>query len=168
VVLLDGAADRAAELVALERVLGGREEVAGVQIAVAQKLEQISVNLVGSGFAHHVDHAAHGIPVLRAHIGALHAEFLDRVGVGKGQISINVGVVVGDAIHLIIDAFGKRSARLGVLLARIGSALAVGAAVVRGGIGNPRREEYQLLYLPPIERQFGYLSLVDDWLTVAD
>ncbi len=44
-----GSADGAAELVALERVAGRREEIARVQIAVAQELERVAMEGIGAG-----------------------------------------------------------------------------------------------------------------------
>src|SRR5262249_29987804 len=49
-VLPDGATDRAAELITLERLAVGHEEVARVELLVAQKLEEISVEGIGAAF----------------------------------------------------------------------------------------------------------------------
>ena len=44
-VLLDGAANRAAELVTLERLAICHEEIAGVELLIAKELEQVAVEL---------------------------------------------------------------------------------------------------------------------------
>ncbi len=56
-VLLERAAQRAAELVPAERRRNGRlvEEIARIESAVAQKFEQRSVQRIGSGLRHHAD-----------------------------------------------------------------------------------------------------------------
>ena len=81
-------------------------------------------------------------------------------GFGKRQVGVDVGVVVVDAVHLIVDAFGDGSVGLGVLLARVGAALAVRAAIVLRGIRDARAEENELLHLAPVERQLHNLPLV--------
>ena len=53
-VLDDSAAEGAAELVALQRVVRGREEVAGVDIAIAQVIEEIAVKTVRTRLGNHV------------------------------------------------------------------------------------------------------------------
>ena len=57
-VLLHGTADGAAKLIPLERIASGREEVARVHIAVAEKLERVAMEAVGAGFGHPRDGAA--------------------------------------------------------------------------------------------------------------
>ena len=83
----DRPADSAAELVALQRVLFGREEVARVQGAVAQELERAAVQFVRARLGHHVDDAATRVSVLRAEVARLQAEFLEESGFGKGRLA---------------------------------------------------------------------------------
>ena len=120
------------------------------------------MNLIGAGLAHHVDHAAHGVAILGAHVRSLDAELRNGVRVGERQVRVHISVVVGHAIHLVVDAFRKCSAGFGVLLARVSTALAVGPAIVRCGVGDTGGEEDQLLHLAAIERQIDNLPLVDD------
>jgi len=54
----DPAAHRSAELAALQGVAHQRSFLAGVEIAIAQKLENIAVQGVASRLGHDVDHAA--------------------------------------------------------------------------------------------------------------
>ena len=160
-VFQDRAAHAAAELVAFDLILSGGEKVARVHIAIAQKLEYIAMNLIGAGLAHDIDHAAHRVAILGAHVRPLDAELLDGVRIGERQVRVHIGVVVGYAVHLVVDAFRKCSVGLGILFARIGAALAIGAAIVRCGIGNTGREKDQRLDLASIERQIDNLPLVD-------
>ena len=85
-ILLDGSADAAAKLVALQRILRGSEEVARVQVAIAHKLEPIAVNQVRPGFCDDIHHPADRVAVLRAQIAVCHAEFLDGVGIRERQV----------------------------------------------------------------------------------
>jgi hypothetical protein len=59
-VLLDGTADVAAEIVVGEVADGGIEEVAGVEGAVAQELIAGAVEIVGAGFQNDVGIGAAG------------------------------------------------------------------------------------------------------------
>src|SRR6267142_1373649 len=63
-VFLDRSADGSAPLIPLQAVLGGREEVAGVQGVVAYEFEQGAVPLVGAGLGHRSDRPAGVVSVL--------------------------------------------------------------------------------------------------------
>src|SRR5436853_1792825 len=109
------------------------------------------MNLVSAGLTDYVDHAARSISVFRAQIAVLDAKLLNRVGVGKRQIGVDISIVVSYAIHLVIHTFGRRAIGFGVLFPGICAAFAVGAAIVFRGISNTGREEYELLNLSPIK-----------------
>src|SRR5690348_3978390 len=105
-VLLDRAAGAASELIALEEVMCWREEVAGIQVAVAQKLEGAAVQLVGAGFGDHVDNRAGAAAVLGAVAVGLNAELLHRIRIWEGIVHIGVVVLVAAAVQIVIDVVG--------------------------------------------------------------
>ena len=57
-VLSDRAAERAAELVLIERAARGRKIVARIEIGVAEEFENVAVKCIGAGFRDHVDLSA--------------------------------------------------------------------------------------------------------------
>src|SRR5208283_4373442 len=73
---LHRAADSAAELMAVQRVLSARksEVVLGVEEAVAQILEEIAVELFATRFGDDVDHRAGALAELCVVVAGLHAE----------------------------------------------------------------------------------------------
>ena len=87
-VAFDSAAERAAELIALQRVVRGREVVAGVHVAVAKKLEGVAMPGVGAGFRHGVHHAAGMQTASGGQAAGLDAEFLQGVGELDGQVHV--------------------------------------------------------------------------------
>src|SRR6185369_4410446 len=60
----DGAAERAAELVQVQRWSGGGEEIAGVERTIARELEEAAVELVGAGARGERDNASGGMSIL--------------------------------------------------------------------------------------------------------
>src|SRR5215831_6842954 len=90
--------EAAAELIAFERILHGSEELAGVQISVAEKVKQAAMDFVGAGPRDDVDDAAARIAVLRGEVARLQTELLHGVGIRKGQTDVDVGVVVAGAV----------------------------------------------------------------------
>ena len=93
-VFLQRAAQRAAELISPERRNGGPiEEVARVQIAIAQKLEQRSVQTIGAGLRDHADLRAGALAIFRAIGIGEHIEFAD--GIDAQQFSADAAGVIG-------------------------------------------------------------------------
>src|SRR5207247_10743181 len=76
-VLYDPASCTAPELVALQLILCDREVLPGVQLAVAQKLKQRTMNFVGPGARDDVDDTARRVAVLGREVTREQAEFLD-------------------------------------------------------------------------------------------
>ncbi len=108
----DRAAKRAAELVALQAVVaplaGGRidgaERVRGVELVVAEELEQVGVKEVRARLGRDVDRRAGVEAVLRVLRAGLDAELLQRVGERQRQVEVVVGVVVQRAVEHVGDA----------------------------------------------------------------
>ena len=100
----DRAADRPAELVALQAVLLVREEVRGAEAAVAVELEERPVEHVGARARDRADRRAGAQPA-RGLLGAgREAELLQRVGKGQMQTGAVVHVAVGRAVQRVGDA----------------------------------------------------------------
>ena len=93
-VLDDPAAGGAAELVPLQGVARGCEEVARVQIAVAEIVEEIAVKLVRAGLGDGVDRGAGVDSEARGYGAGLHAELLQRVREGNGMLTFDMASVL--------------------------------------------------------------------------
>ena len=97
-VTLDGAAQRAAEVVLFERRLLQpgplAEERVGVELLVAVELEDAAAEGVGAGARGHVDHAAGEAAELGAGAVGLDAELFDRVGTRRQDDDVAVGRVL--------------------------------------------------------------------------
>ncbi len=151
--------DNPAVLVALERVLLGGEVVLRIHIAVAEELEQGSVERVAAGPGNNVHHRARVNPVLRRQTGSLHAELLNGVREGKGQIDVSERVVIVRGVHQVVDVGGlgardRERHRAGIVLAR--------SQVGRRSIGRSRRQQDQLRGLAAIQRQIDCALPVND------
>ena len=105
-VFLDRAAEHASELVALEVVVGGREKVASIQVAIAEKLENVSMKRIGAGFGHGV-HCSGGAPTLRSVLRA-HAqpEFLERIRKRKRHVLAKPCIQMRRPVQGVLDTEG--------------------------------------------------------------
>ena len=97
-VFLDGTADRAAKDVALERLFGQtvrKKVVSGVQVGVAQKLEPVSVESIGSRFRNLIDDSSGSPAVFCVVIVGENLEFFDGVWIGiyDNIVAEKIGVV---------------------------------------------------------------------------
>ena len=82
-------------------------------------------------------------------------------GFGKGQIRVDVGVVIVRAIQLVTHPVCAGAIDFGILLTWENAALAVRRAVVGGDILRSRDEKNQLLHITAIQGQANNLLLVD-------
>jgi hypothetical protein len=160
-VLDDRAAHGSAELVALQRILHGSEELPGIHCAVAQEIEHRSVDLVGTGTGDDVDHAAAGIAELRREIARLQIEFLHRIRVRERQARVQVGVVMAGAVELEIHLRHSRAVDTGGFLPRIDAAVAADAAGIAAEIHCTGRQIDQPLRAPALQRQLLDAFLID-------
>ena len=104
-VAVDWASNDSAELIAFERVDGFyavdvAEVVGGIEDAVADELEEITVEGVGAGFGDGVDDGTGVSAVAGGVVGGLDAELLESVGEGEGLIDVGVDVVIGGAVEV--------------------------------------------------------------------
>src|SRR6266566_4158842 len=87
-VLSDGSTKRAAKLISFQQIVGGAEEVASVQVAIAYELEKVTVPCIRAGLGDDVDHRPGMQPIARRQAVGLNAEFLKCIGKRKGQVDV--------------------------------------------------------------------------------
>ena len=101
-VLTDGSAEDAAELVLLVVAFGGAghivAEVVGIQFGVAKVIVDVAVPVVAAPLDHGVDHAAGLVAVLRVVHGGHGAEFLNRIHAG-GEIPLAASIADRGPVH---------------------------------------------------------------------
>src|SRR5579864_7788518 len=157
----DGAAGGGAELMALLRIGRLGKVIAGIDSAVADKLEKVSVKLIGAGVGNYVDSDC-GIAVLGGHVVGLDVELLDGIGIWEGQVGVDVMIVVVPAIELVIDVAGATAANIPPLRIGVDAALAGRAAIVKRGIDGAGREEEQRLRLAAVEWEIDNALSIDE------
>ena len=169
-VLANGTAERAAELIAVE--LGnvaakrarraatptgwGIEEVPGVEFAIAEELEKAAVHLVSAAPQGHVDLRAAAAPECRRRVARLHLEFVHGFQGKLNGVLIVVGVIVIDAVHLVV---------VGLLARAVDAdrACRPGKGKLRTVSGSlrARRQHDERQKISLVQRQFGDLLPVD-------
>ena len=90
------------------------------------------MEIVSTRFGNDIDHPAGVLTVFRAVIAGLHAEFLQRVGKGKGLVDVGVFVHVVAAVELVADRILPSS------VCRIGhrTGKSLGRALVSATVGG--------------------------------
>ena len=101
-VLLNRSANRAAKLISFQAVVRVGKEITGVDVAVAQELEQVPVKSISAGLGDNVHYRAGMQPITSRKAVGLNAEFLKGIGEGEGEIDIREGVIIVSAVHQII------------------------------------------------------------------
>ena len=104
-VLADGAAERGAVLIAVQRFGCGGEEIARVQGVVAEELVEIAVKGVAAGFGDHRCGRAAGFAILGGRVQGENAELADGVHRHAQRVSAIHAVHVGGAIEQIVIRF---------------------------------------------------------------
>ena len=160
----DRPADRSAELVALQRIVSRREEIPRVDVAVAQKLEQAAVELIGARLVTTFIVPPRMEPVAGRESAGLHTEFLDRVGKGERQVDVGVVVVVVAAVHHEIGAVGLAAGDGdGGGTGDIGAAVCFRADdVAHARRSRTRRRAAPARWPAALEGQFQHALIVDD------
>src|SRR6185312_8322992 len=162
----DGAAEGATELVLMQGVRNGGEEVAGVDVVVAEELERVAVEAVGTGAGDGVDLAAGVDAILRAEHARLDGELVQSVGEREGHVDIGrvVGVVAavktpdGAVTLATVDGDGDG------LVAVFGA----GEVAARGWRSTTGEgDEAGDLARSGVERKLGNLALVDGLLELG-
>ena len=105
-VLADRPSRRNAELIASDVVLIGGKVVAAVQGAIAHKLEEISMELIGARFSHNIDRAPWRGDIFGPIAVGHHPEFLHRIGIGEWTTGNRVRVHIVGPIQRKVDPTG--------------------------------------------------------------
>ena len=152
------AAERAAELVALQAVARRREEVARVEVIVADELEDVAAERVGARLGDQVHRRRGVVAVARRQRAGLDLELLQRVGERRRQVQVVERIVVGAAVHDVGDAVGLAAGDRD----RDGRVVLVGVEVARRRGRRQPGQEDQLGRLAAVQRNLGDLLVVDD------
>ena len=96
-VLADGAANRASELILIERLTATLrvEIIVRIENRIAQEFKRRPVNLIGARLGDHVHVRARVPPVAGVEVRSLHLEFLNCIRARNRDSRINAGDVVG-------------------------------------------------------------------------
>ena len=89
---------RAAELVALERLAICHKEIAGVELLIAKKLEEVAVERIRAALQRGHDHVR-GVAELGRHVAGEHRELLNGIDVRNDQGSAQFEVRHGGAVE---------------------------------------------------------------------
>src|SRR5262249_29125011 len=150
-----------AGLVALQLVLLPREEVAGIELGIADKPETVPVNAVAAGLGHHIHRASGTIAGVQSLVAGLDRKLLHRVGEWKRKVVVVQVVHVLAAIERETDIVVPRP----VNGERLGSPGPVVAANDIAGVvsvaGDAGGEQCQISRIPAVERQLDDAALVD-------
>src|SRR5215471_6320852 len=98
------------------------------------------MNRIGSGLSDDVDDRARADPVLGGKMIGGYVELLYGIRIGKGEIGIQIGVVMPGAVHLEIDSARAAAADVPVRFTWIYATLAVDQAIFAGFIHRARRQ----------------------------
>ena len=155
-------AERAAELMRVERRLGRREEVARVERLVAVVLEQRAAELVGARADAQVDDGAAEHAELGGRVVRLDLEFLQRFEWRRDVHERVERLVVGHAVEQVVVARPRQAVH-----AVMDGAARAGSGGILGKVGKsrgdrPRRQRDELLKEAAIERERLNLLVVDD------
>ena len=160
----DRAADRAAELVAVQPVAellavrSDRSEYARrVEAAVAQELERVPVQVVGARLHDRIHRRRRVHAVLRRQPAGRDAELLQRIRERERQVHVVIGVVVHRAVERVLDAVAQ-SARDGN-----GDAAGVAQGRERPLIDRRAGQHDQVGDLAPLQRELHQALLLDDF-----
>ena len=120
------------------------------------------MDVVGARLGDDIDDAPGRVAVGGAHIVGIDVEFLHRVGVGEGQVGIDVTIVEVHAIHQVRDTVGSATVHLGILLGGVTCPPSqLPPQFCAGYIGCAGNKEHQLLHFPAIQRQRDDVLLID-------
>src|SRR5581483_5785135 len=152
------------EIVPLERILllmnGGERERRGIQLLIAQELEQRAVVPVASRFREHVDLGGFVAELGRIDAG-LYLKFLQGIDRWQDNIRVEVRVRIGDAIQREVvehDALARGRDRLAGSVAALARA---GLAGCRRNSVHIRRQRDQPKIVASIQRQLQNLLVLD-------
>src|ERR1700680_1997532 len=93
----------------------GKHRAPGVELVVAQQLEKVSVQAVGSAFGHESDQGAGGVAVLGVERVGDHLELGDAVRPGALQVVVAGVVGGGEAGDHVLDPVGRSTPYLEIV-----------------------------------------------------
>jgi hypothetical protein len=151
----DAPAERAAELVIGQRVHPNVKVLPGVEVVVAQELEQRAVEVVRAGLNLQVDHPAGRAAILGRVVAGLKAELADGLGGGDHHGQAEHDGVVVDAVDHPVVLVGRLAVDRDRRSALPGGDGRVAPAV---GAGNQQAELHEMA---AVERKLFDLGLFD-------
>ena len=101
-VMDDRPAKRSAELIAVQRRLSKRVPCVRVEVAVAEKLEERTMELIGARAGNHVDNSVSEAAELRAEVAGFNAELVQRVRIGHRVACVAEAGDVGAAVKVVV------------------------------------------------------------------
>ena len=165
---LDWSADGAAKLVALQDVLlqarpgrSAKEEVAGVELIVPHKLEEVSVELVGPALNSCSNHIR-GVPEFRRHVAGFHLKFLNRVNIRLDQRTAQLDFGYVGAIERPTCLLGIGPVNTDVNCSGPNGAGTRVGIRAPGGVSSAGSELCQLPKGATVERDVGQNTPIDD------
>ena len=169
-VVLDGGAEGAAEIAVLEGALLGTgkgfEEIAGVQLVVAQVLVGGAVNLVGAGLEHGIYNGA-GVTSVLGRSLRLNAELGERIHRQDRSLCVDRAALVKRGLVakrvVVIDSVDQEDVRLFALAVHREGTQRTARRAGRGA-GD---EKGEFAEVAAVERQLVHLPVVDDFGEVA-
>src|SRR5579884_4291374 len=93
------AAERPAELVALQQIVRSGEKVARVQVAIAEELEGAAMKRVRAGLRDDVHNRARATAVFGAVAIGLYAELFHGIGIRERIVDVGVVVMIAAAVQ---------------------------------------------------------------------
>ena len=145
----------AAKLIALESGNVGREEVAGVELIVANEFKEIAVQSLSAGFRDEGHDATGGKAGISTVVGTGDAEFLNGVDSGEGESFTGGGVVIVETIEqeVVLDVLGTDDVHTPAARGEVGTLRHIGHT----GNGKTKRAK-----VAPVERKVDDLFFHDD------
>ena len=160
-VLDDGSAERAAELVPAEIRLLVIEVVLPVEAVVPEELEHRAGEQVGARLGDDVEDAAAGAPVLRAHRVGDDAELLDGLDAGHDAVRARGRVVQCVVVRGAVER-EEVLARSGAGHGNLGALADIGPLHARPAHDDARLQERELRHIAAVEWHRTELLLGDD------
>ena len=161
-IFLYRSADNSSELVPLQVVPYGREEIPSVEHVVPHEFKSIAVKIVRTGLGYRRNGSGRMKAVLRRQCARLHLELLQRIRKRQGQTQVRFHIVVDRAIqkvgHPIRQPAGHGNNERRIIPDRLKSTLAPAA----GGDRRHARQKDQFRHVASIQRHLQNALAIHD------
>ena len=158
-ILANRSPDGAAELIAMKLLRARREEVARIELLIAEELEQLAVEAVAARPCGEIDQT--GIRTLVGHEEAhLHFELVDGGGRDVQSRFAQAAAARCDSVDQVTCRTADVAAENDGIVTAAG--LASDSIAACGGRDGAPGQERKLKEVPSVERQFLYARAVDD------